>query len=121
MAYNAEGLPSVLEFKKQMFMNITEAEVIDLVFRYKAEHGLTAKDVDNEELCNFARWLYSQNSGKPIVSGSLPLTIKVQQHLFDFLKYHKVEEPDYDVRSVKDLADEIIKTVESHTPVGNDR
>ncbi len=41
-------------------MKYSEVELIDTVFRYKDEHGLTAKDVDNEELLNFARWFLPQ-------------------------------------------------------------
>lgn len=41
-------------------MNITEVDLLDYVFRYKADLGLTAKDVDNEELLDFARWLLPQ-------------------------------------------------------------
>lgn len=73
IATNVEQLYAVLEFKKLKIMNITEVDLLTMIFRYKDEHGLTAKDINTEELSTFARWLLSQNSVKLPVSGSLLL------------------------------------------------
>jgi hypothetical protein len=44
-----------------------ESQLLDLVFKYKSEHGLTAKDVDNEGLLNFLRWLIDSKKNKSII------------------------------------------------------
>jgi hypothetical protein len=42
-----------------------------------------------------------------------PLTILVQSKIYEFLQYHKIEEPVFDVREVGDLANEIIRVIKN--------
>lgn len=41
-----------------------------------------------------------------------PIWMIIQSKIYDFLNYHKIEEPVFDVREVGDLAKDIIKTVQ---------
>lgn len=45
----------------------------------------------------------------------LPLTILVQNKIYEFLQYHKIDEPTFDVREVGDMANQIIEIVQSET------
>ena len=70
-----DGLPSVLEFEKLKIM-ITGKSLFE---QYRLECGMDDDDVKaarwyKDGLIDFADWILSQNSGKPIVSGALPGT-----------------------------------------------
>jgi len=59
----------------------TKDELKDAVKRYAAEKDFKPTSLMVVELVDFAGWLISQNSGKPIVSGSLPLVEALDKYI----------------------------------------